>query len=123
MIFRGDVSRVSLDSSLREKEIDSAKRLKEGRQVQHIMASKSESWNTKNAYDVIADALLLSAANEFIHVNSNIATIVSIFNPNIEMYHIKHGDDYLLLRQREWIIRLIASYSFFSLGRLCLVVL
>ena len=110
MIFRGDVSRVSLDSSLREKEIDSAKRLKEGRQVQHIMASKSESWNTKNAYDVIADALLLSAANEFIHVNSNIATIVSIFNPNIEMYHIKHGDDYLLLRQREGLIKLVAPY-------------
>lgn len=110
VIYRKDVSRVSIDNSKREKTIAGDEKLKEGRQIQHLMASNMSGWNLKNAFDVTADALLLSMADSLVHVNSNIATIVSVFNPSITMYHIKGGDCYQNLNARTRLLNAFPAY-------------
>lgn len=104
VIYRKDVSRVSIDNTKKEKTISNDEKLKEGRQIQHLMASNMAGWNLKNAVDVISDALLLSMADSLVHVNSNVATIVSVFNPEIYMYHIKSKDNYATLKSRTLLI-------------------
>jgi glycosyltransferase involved in cell wall biosynthesis len=110
VIYRKNVSRVSTDNTVKEKTISSDEKLKEGRQIQHLMASSIAGWNLKNAKDVLSDALLLSMADSLIHVNSNIATIVSVFNPEIKMYHIRGGDDYNSLDARSLILSTFSLY-------------
>lgn len=110
VIYREDVLRVSITNTQQEKTISSDQKLKEGRQIQHLMASSMESWTIKNAIDVISDALLLSMADSLVHVNSNIATIVSILNPCITMYHIKGDDNHLSLNARSQLFNTFSLY-------------
>jgi len=110
VIYRQNVSRVSVSNSQAEKSIAADVKLTEGRQIQHLMASNIDGWNLKNAYDVIADALLLSMANVLVHVNSNIATIVSIYNQNITMLHIKGNDNIHDLLDRTSFIDIFKPY-------------
>ncbi len=110
VIYRKDVSRVSIDNTKKEKTITSKEKLKEGRQIQHLLASNMAGWSLKNASDVISDALLLSMADSLVHVNSNIATIVAVFNPAISMYHIKGEDDYNALKVRSQLLSTLTVY-------------
>ncbi len=110
VIYRQDVSRVSIDNSKNEKTVAGDDKLKEGRQIQHLMASNLAGWNLKNASDVIADVLLLSMADSLVHVNSNIATIVSVFNPSIAMHHIKSGDNFQKLIARTRLLKAFPAY-------------
>lgn len=100
VVYRADVSRVSLHQTLQERDLAGSERLKEGRQIQHLLAGSKDGWGVKNAVDVILDAFLLSMGGELVHVNSNIATIVSIINPSLKMHHIKPGDSYGSLLSR-----------------------
>lgn len=110
VLYRKDVSRVSVENSKSERNIKGEEKLKEGRQIQHIMASNQVNWSEKNAVDVFVDAWILAFGDIFVHVNSNIATVVAIFNPNISMMHIKHADDFWSLSQRTEIISSIHAY-------------
>lgn len=68
-------------------EAQQSERLKEGYQIQHIMASDSNRWSTRMAVEVLVDAWLLAASNQFIHTTSNISTAVSYINPDVEMIY------------------------------------
>lgn len=106
VIYWKNISRVNMENTKAERLISDEDRLKEGRSIQHLLANNIEKWNIKNAFEVIADALLLSMADSLVHVNSNIATVVSLLNPNMLLLHIKAGDSFGELINRKKLLNI-----------------
>jgi hypothetical protein len=87
LIYRKDVARTSFDDDVKYKSLSKEDQMREGHQIQNLLASDSSRWSLKLAEDVIIDAHLLASCDAFIHVTSNIATAVSYINPEIEMIY------------------------------------
>lgn len=87
LVVRSDVVRTSHHDDAVYKELPSDQQLKEGHQIQNLVAADPSRWSVRMAEDVIIDAHLLASCNAFIHVTSNIATAVSYINPDVEMIY------------------------------------
>ena len=87
LITVSEVARTTVVQDATFDSLDASDKLKEGFQIQHLMASDPNSWNSRLAQEVIVDALLLSRCNSFVHTVSNVATAVAILNPNVEMIY------------------------------------
>lgn len=87
VIFRGDVARTTLADDARYRSLGKDAQMREGHQIQNLLAADPSRWSLKMAEDVIIDAHLLASCDCFIHVTSNIATAVSYINPNLEMIY------------------------------------
>jgi glycosyltransferase involved in cell wall biosynthesis len=59
--------------------------IRDGQQLQHIVASSPDTWSSRMAWEVIRDALAMSHCRALLHVVSNISTAVSYMNPNVEL--------------------------------------
>ena len=87
VISRSGVVRTSIEDDTRYRSLERSAQMREGHQIQNLLASNPNSWSTKLAEEVLVDAHLLARCNVFIHVTSNIATAVSYINPDIEMIY------------------------------------
>lgn len=87
VISRSGVVRTSLEDDARYRSLERSAQMRDGHQIQNLLASDPNRWSTKLAEDVLVDAHLLASCNVFIHVTSNIATAVSYINPDIEMVY------------------------------------
>lgn len=87
VIFRGNVARTTLEDDARYRSLGRDSQMREGHQIQNLLAADPSRWSLKMAEDVLIDAHLLASCDSFIHVTSNIATAVSYINPNIEMIY------------------------------------
>lgn len=87
LIFRDGVVRTTSDDDARYLTLDKVDQMREGHQIQNLIASDQSRWSIKMAEDVLIDAHLLASCNLFLHVTSNIATAVSYINPEIEMIY------------------------------------
>jgi glycosyltransferase involved in cell wall biosynthesis len=65
--------------------LSSESRIRDGNQLQHIVASHPDTWSSRMAWEVIRDALAMSQCRALLHVVSNISTAVSYINPHIEL--------------------------------------
>jgi hypothetical protein len=83
--FIDEVDRASIEQMNQYNSIDQSELLNEGHQIQHLNASKVDSWSWTKAFEVIRDAELLAASDVVLHTVSNVATAVAIMNPNVEM--------------------------------------
>ena len=110
VLFRKEVERVGIDHSALEDDVKGLERLKEGRQIQHLMAANQSKWSERNAYDVLVDALSMCIGDCLFHVNSNIATVASVVSPTLKMYHIRPGDNMFSLFHREHLKARIPFY-------------
>lgn len=97
---RNGVARVESDASATYEELDVDEKMKEGHQIQHLMAQDQSKWTVRNAIDVLVDVKLLASCDDFIHVTSNIATAVAAWNPAIDMGLIRPGDSYRSILDR-----------------------
>lgn len=59
----------------------------EGFGIQHRIARAEDKWSLNNAYEILFDVHMLAKGEYFIFVNSNISTMVSYLNPEIEMVY------------------------------------
>ncbi len=87
LIFRNDVTRTSITDDSKYASLDKRDQLREGHQIQNLVAADRTKWSLKMAEDVMIDAHLLASCHSFLHVTSNIATAVSYINPEIEMIY------------------------------------
>ena len=90
VISRSSVVRTTLEDDLRYRSLERTEQMREGHQIQNLLASDPNRWSIKLAEDVLVDAHLLARCNVFIHVTSNIATAVSYINPDIEMVYCEN---------------------------------
>jgi len=84
-----DVTRTSIDQDVGFQGLSTEEKVKEGYQIQHLMASNKDSRKLQMAEEVILDAWLLASADVFIHITSNIATAVSFINPDVKMIYCR----------------------------------
>lgn len=87
LICRANIARTSIDDDARYNSLEKEDQLREGHQIQNLLASDPSRWSIKMAEDVLIDAHLLASCNVFVHVTSNISTAVSFINPEIEMIY------------------------------------
>lgn len=65
------------------------RKLEEGFQVQHRVASAPSKWSSDMAWEILTDSMLLASSDVVIHVTSNVSTAVSFMNPDSEMVYCR----------------------------------
>jgi hypothetical protein len=80
-------TRTTTDQDENFKKLVTQNQMREGFQIQHIMAADKNKCNISLAEEVITDANLLAKSDVFIHITSNIATAVSFMNPATRMIY------------------------------------
>jgi len=82
-----DVARVSEVEQKAFDELAEEEKIREGHQLQHLMAADQSNWSVRLAWEVWRDAEALAASNVLIHAVSNVATAASYLGPQVRMVY------------------------------------
>ncbi len=82
--FHG-VRRTRSEEDQRFEGLAAADQIRDGNQLQHLVAADRSSWSPTMAEEVLRDALVLARCKVLLHVVSNVATAVAFMNPSLEM--------------------------------------
>ncbi len=110
LITISGTARVSKSQTHQYSTLHDSQKLKEGFQIQHLIAKNSNSWSMELAEDVIADAWGLARCDVLVHTVSNVATAVLFINPKIKSIpiypdmNLKSIEQLQLLRSKTQII-------------------
>ena len=80
-----DVRRTTAEEQAAFEALSPEEKQREGRQVQHLVASTPQAWSSRMAWEIIRDAVTMSRCRLMLHVVSNVSTAVAYMNPEIEM--------------------------------------
>lgn len=87
VVTQMNINRIQPAQDIHFNSLTKEEQMKEGFQLQHIIASDPNEWSTTLAEEVIVDAMLLAKCDELIHITSNVATAVSYMNPKVKMIY------------------------------------
>src|SRR3989338_413921 len=87
LTFVSVVPRTTLEQDAHFSLLSREEQLCDGHRIQHRLALDPNNWDTRLAEQVIIDMLLLAKSHYLMHVTSNIATVVSYVNPQVNMIY------------------------------------
>jgi hypothetical protein len=82
-----DVARVSVEEQDKFDALDAADKLRDGHQLQHLMAVDTSRWSSRLAWEVWRDAEAMASSDVLLHAVSNVATAASYLGPKTEMIY------------------------------------
>jgi hypothetical protein len=82
-----DVKRTTVEDDARYDSLSADMKVKEGHQIQHLVAATPERWSSRMAWEIIRDASMLAACHALLHVTSNVSTAVAYMNPDVELVY------------------------------------
>jgi glycosyltransferase involved in cell wall biosynthesis len=82
-----DVARVSVEEQDKFDALDQVDKLRDGHQLQHLMAVDTSRWSSRLAWEVWRDAEAMASSDVLIHAVSNVATAASYLGTKSEMIY------------------------------------
>lgn len=82
-----DVTRVNESQSAAYDALSAEDQMKEGHQLQHLLANDTSRWSSRLAWEVWRDAEMMANSDVLIHAVSNVSTAVSYLGTDVAMVY------------------------------------
>ena len=80
-----DVERIPVATDVLFDALPEESRTRDGHQLQHILATQTERWSPRLAWEVVRDAHVMAQADVLFHSVSNVATAAAFLGPDVDM--------------------------------------